>query len=66
MGTATVQQMAPMIVATCAALNLYNFNKPDPKNWTVTASYDYDFVDSGLSNRGLNRSRYGISATVVF
>jgi hypothetical protein len=36
------------------------------KNWTVTASYDYDFVDSGISDRGLNRSRYGISATVVF
>jgi hypothetical protein len=36
------------------------------KNWTVTASYDYDFVDSGLSNRGLNRSRYGLSATFVF
>jgi long-subunit fatty acid transport protein len=36
------------------------------KNWTVTASYDYDFVDSGISNRGLNRSRYGVSATVVF
>jgi hypothetical protein len=36
------------------------------KNWTVTASYDYDFVDSALSNRGLNRSRYGVSATFVF
>ena len=27
------------------------------KNWTVTASYDYDFVDSGISSRGMNRSR---------
>jgi hypothetical protein len=36
------------------------------KNWTVTGSYDYDFVDSGISNRGLNRSRVGVSATVVF
>jgi len=36
------------------------------KNWTVTASYDYDFVDSGLFYRGLNRSRYGLTATVVF
>jgi hypothetical protein len=36
------------------------------KNWTVTASYDYDFVDSGISDRGLNRSRVGVSATVVF
>jgi hypothetical protein len=36
------------------------------KNWTVSASYDYDFVDSGISNRGMNRSRYGVSGTVVF
>ncbi|HEY1848175.1 MAG TPA: outer membrane beta-barrel protein [Opitutaceae bacterium] len=36
------------------------------KNWTVSASYDYDLVDSDISSRGLNRSRYGVSATVVF
>jgi hypothetical protein len=36
------------------------------KNWSLTASYDYDFVDSGISSRGLNRSRLGVSATVVF
>jgi hypothetical protein len=36
------------------------------KNWTVTASYDYDNVDSGISVRGMNRSRLGLSATVVF
>jgi len=36
------------------------------RDWTLTASYDYDFVDSGISNRGLDRSRVGISATVVF
>jgi predicted porin len=36
------------------------------KNWSVTASYDYDFVDSGVSSRGMNRSRTGVSATVVF
>jgi putative beta-barrel porin BBP2 len=36
------------------------------RSWTVTASYDYDFVDSGISNRGLNRTRLGVSATVVF
>jgi hypothetical protein len=36
------------------------------RNWTITASYDYDFIDSGISYRGLNRSRYGVSATVVF
>jgi hypothetical protein len=36
------------------------------KNWLVTASYDYDFVDSGVSYRGMNRSRTGLSATVQF
>jgi hypothetical protein len=36
------------------------------RDWKVTASYDYDFVDSGLSDRGLDRSRVGVSATVVF
>jgi len=36
------------------------------KNWRLTASYDYDFVDSGLSDRGLERSRVGVSATVTF
>jgi hypothetical protein len=36
------------------------------KNWKITASYDYDFVDSGLSFRGLNRTRLGVSSTVEF
>jgi hypothetical protein len=36
------------------------------KNWSVTASYDYDFVDSAISNRGMNRSRVGISTKVQF
>ncbi len=36
------------------------------RNWTVTLSYDYDFVDSGLYYRGLNRSRTGLAATLVF
>jgi hypothetical protein len=36
------------------------------KNWTVTASYDYDFVDSALNYRGMNRSRVGVSAKVQF
>ncbi len=36
------------------------------KSWTVTGSYDYDFVDSGINYRGLNRSRVGVSATVSF
>jgi hypothetical protein len=33
----TPQQMAPMIVATCAALNIYTDAQADPKNWMVTA-----------------------------
>jgi hypothetical protein len=36
------------------------------KNWSVTASYGYDFVDSGISDRGMNRSRVGLSAKVQF
>ena len=36
------------------------------KNWTVSASYDYDFVSSGISSRGLNRSRVALSTTVLF
>ncbi len=36
------------------------------KNWTFTASYDYDFVDSQLASRGLNRSRTGAFATYSF
>lgn len=36
------------------------------KNWSVTASYDYDFVDSALYYRGMNRSRVGVSARVQF
>jgi hypothetical protein len=36
------------------------------KNWTVSATYDYDFVDSQISARGFNRSRFGVTATVVF
>jgi len=36
------------------------------KNLKVTASYDYNFVDSGISSRGMNRSLTGVSATVIF
>jgi hypothetical protein len=36
------------------------------KSWTVSASYDYDFVDSGITSRGLNRSRATLSTTVLF
>jgi hypothetical protein len=36
------------------------------KNWSIITSYDYDFVDSALSYRGLERTRFGLSATYVF
>ncbi len=36
------------------------------KNWTVSASFDYDDVSSGIASRALNRSRIGLSATVVY
>jgi predicted porin len=36
------------------------------KNWSVTASYDYDFVDSAIQSRGLERQRIGLSARVQF
>jgi hypothetical protein len=36
------------------------------RNWTTSAFYDYDFVDSGLSYRGMNRSQVGVRATVTF
>ena len=36
------------------------------RNWKITASYDYQFVDSGISSRGMNRSVTGLSATVIF
>jgi hypothetical protein len=36
------------------------------RNWTTTAFYDYDFVDSGISSRGMNRSQIGVRATVTF
>jgi hypothetical protein len=36
------------------------------KSWTVTAAYDYDFVDSGVASRGMNRSRVSLSTRVLF
>ncbi len=36
------------------------------KNWRITASYDYDFVNSAIEDRGLNRSRVGVNATLSF
>ena len=50
LGGATAQQMAPMIVATCAALNLYNYGAPDPKNWTVTALIAKWGIDQIINN----------------
>jgi RHS repeat-associated protein len=51
LGTTTPQQMAPMIVATCAALNLYtNSGSLDPKNWTVTALIAKWGIDQLINN----------------
>ncbi len=36
------------------------------RNWTVSLTYDYDYVDSGISSRGLNRSQVGVRTTVTF
>ena len=36
------------------------------KNWLISATYDYDFVDSGIASRGMVRSRTGASATYTF
>ena len=37
LGGTTPAQMAAMLVASYAALNLYNNTQPDPKNWLTTA-----------------------------
>jgi RHS repeat-associated protein len=49
LGTATVQEMAPMIVTTYAALNFYNRNL-DAKNWTVTALIAKWGIDQLINN----------------
>jgi RHS repeat-associated protein len=36
LGMTTPAQAAPMIVATCAAIGIYNNAQPDPKNWVVS------------------------------
>jgi hypothetical protein len=36
------------------------------RNWTTSAYYDYDYVYSGISSRGMNRSQVGVRATVTF
>ncbi len=51
LGTETVRQMAPMIVATYAALNIYtNTGTLDPKNWMVTALTAKWGVDQLINN----------------
>jgi RHS repeat-associated protein len=51
LGTETVEQMSPMIVATYAALNLYIDNGTlDPKNWTVTALIAKWGIDQLINN----------------
>jgi hypothetical protein len=36
------------------------------KNWTISATYDYDHVSSGLFFRQMDRSRGGVNATLTF
>jgi hypothetical protein len=36
------------------------------KDWSIVTSYDYDNINSGLSYRDLDRTRFGLSATYVF
>lgn len=51
LGTETVRQMAPMIVATYAALNLYtNTGTLDPKNWMVTTFIAKWGIDQLINN----------------
>jgi RHS repeat-associated protein len=51
LGTATIQQAAPMIVAAYAALNLYTNNGTlDPKNWATTALIAKWGVDQLINN----------------
>jgi len=38
---------------------------PD-KNWTISATYDYDHVESDDPNRAQDRTRYGLSARMAF
>jgi YD repeat-containing protein len=49
LGLSTPQQMAPMLVATLAAMELYQTNA-DPKNWLVTALIAKWGVDQLINN----------------
>ncbi len=50
LGTETVEQMSPMIVATYSALSLYNNIIPDPKNWVTTALIAKWGIDQLINN----------------
>ena len=49
LGGTTPTQMAPMLAATWAAINVYN-TQPDPKTWMVTALIAKWGVDQTISN----------------
>ena len=34
--------------------------------WRLSATYDYDYTDSQVFTRGMNRSRTGLRASVTF
>ncbi len=50
LGGTTPAQAAPMIVATCAAMGIYNDAQPDPKNWMVTTLISKWGVDQLTKN----------------
>ena len=49
LGSTTPAQMAPLLVATCAALNFYK-PQPNPQNWLITALISKWAVDQITSN----------------
>ncbi len=53
LGGTTPQQMAPLLVAVRAMLDIYNSGQPDPKAWTVTALIADWGVDQ-LSNNSVS------------
>ncbi len=50
LGKATPAQMAPMLVATMATLELYNSSQPTPKNWTLTSLIVKWGIDQLINN----------------
>jgi RHS repeat-associated protein len=49
-GATTPQQMAPILVATRAALDIYNSSQPDPKGWMMTALIAKWGIDQLINN----------------